>query len=72
MDFDLSLLPRLLPRWLNCSTLPSQAGRRKLKPRHWTKFGMSASELIVLQKSKVAPVQIFGENHKRKEVDDFA
>ena len=27
---------------------------------------------IVLQKSKVAPVQIFGENHKRKEVDDFA
>ena len=31
---------------------------------------MSASELIVLQKSKVAPVQIFGENHKRKEVDN--
>ena len=24
----------------------------------------------MLQKSKVAPVQIFGENHKRKEVDD--
>ena len=31
---------------------------------------MSAVEMIVLQKSKVAPVQIFGENHKRKEVDD--
>jgi hypothetical protein len=25
---------------------------------------------IVLQKSKLAPVQIFGENLKRKEVDD--
>jgi hypothetical protein len=31
---------------------------------------MSASEGIALQKSKVAAVQIFGENLKRKEVDD--
>jgi hypothetical protein len=31
---------------------------------------MSAIEVIVLQKSKVAPAQIFGENLKRKEVDD--
>ena len=31
---------------------------------------MSAAEGIVLQKSKVAAVQIFGENLKRKEVDD--
>jgi hypothetical protein len=30
----------------------------------------SASEGIVLQNSKVAAVQIFGENLKRKEVDD--
>jgi len=30
----------------------------------------SASKRIVLQKSKVAAVQIFGENLKRKEVDD--
>ena len=32
--------------------------------------GMSALPLIVLQNSKVAAVQIFGENLKRKEVDD--
>ena len=31
---------------------------------------MSAFEGIVLQKSKLAAVQIFGENLKRKEVDD--
>jgi hypothetical protein len=31
---------------------------------------MAASEWIVLQNSKVAAVQIFGENLKRKEVDD--
>jgi hypothetical protein len=31
---------------------------------------MSVVEGIVLQKSKVAAVQIFGENLKRKEVDD--
>jgi hypothetical protein len=31
---------------------------------------MSAPEGIVLQKSKVAAVQIFGENLKRKEVND--
>ena len=36
----------------------------------WLRCAMSAFEGIVLQKSKVAPVQIFGENHKRKEVDD--
>jgi len=31
---------------------------------------MSVCHSIVLQKSKVAAVQIFGENLKRKEVDD--
>jgi hypothetical protein len=31
---------------------------------------MAASEWIVLQNSKVAAVKIFGENLKRKEVDD--
>src|SRR5690242_1743735 len=31
---------------------------------------MSASPAIVLQNSKLAVVQIFGENQKRKEVDD--
>jgi hypothetical protein len=35
-----------------------------------TLLTMSAHEGIVLQKSKVAAVQIFGENLKRKEVDD--
>jgi hypothetical protein len=32
--------------------------------------GMSASPLIVLQKSKIAAVQIFGENLKRNQVND--
>jgi hypothetical protein len=41
---------------------------RKAMPfAHWR---MSASLRIVLQKSKVAAVQIFGENPKRQEVDD--
>ena len=40
------------------------------KPTLRAEFQMSAIEVIVLQKSKVAAVQIFGENLKRKEVDD--
>ena len=31
---------------------------------------MSAPERIVLQKSKLAGLEFFGENQKRKEVDD--
>jgi hypothetical protein len=36
----------------------------------WGRLTMSAPEGIVLQKSKVAAVRIFGENLKRKEVND--
>ena len=43
------------------------AHRRTSSREAWTSSVLSP---IVLQKSKVAPVQIFGENHKRKEVDD--
>jgi len=44
---------------------PSTASNSDLDPS-----AKSASPQIVLQNSKVAAVKIFGENLKRKEVDD--
>ena len=51
--------------------LKAQARRVVRQPLADPRRGqMSAFEGIVLQKSKLAAVQIFGENLKRKEVDD--